>query len=110
MLRGDGLEMKSKAEIIDALKQCNDIQYHCIECPYDRNNSRAECVDELFNDIITLLSKSDFEVMEEIFCKSNKTFCGEYTAANGHHVLEIHPRLDDDYRTLIRFDEEGNIV
>lgn len=100
--------MKSKPEVIDALKRCKMREWSCDECSYFPLGDH--CWDALHSDILELLNKSDFEVMEEIFSKSNKTLCGVYTAANGHHVLEIHPRLDDDYRAVIRFDEEDNIL
>ena len=100
--------MKSKAEILKAVDTCVHIDRSCSECPYC--DDTKDCVNHLVADFRAILNKSDFEVMEEIFLKANKTLYKEYTAANGHHVLEIYPRLDDDYRTLIRFDEEGNII
>ena len=100
--------MKSKAEILKAVDTCVHIDRSCSECPYC--DDTKDCVNHLVADFRAILNKSDFEVMEEIFGKSNKTLCGAYIAANGHHVLEIHPRLDDDYRAVIRFDEEDNIL
>lgn len=101
--------MYTKEQVIKGLQCCiirdPDDKPRCNDCPFDGN-----CVNRLKMAALEFLIKSDFEVMEEIFYKANKTICGEYTAANGHHVLEIHLRLDDDYRALIRFDEEGNIL
>ena len=101
--------MKSKAEIIDALKRCRDLVNHCSGCPYNNNNnhSNAECIDELFDDVIAIINKSDFEVVEEVLTRSKEQdwngtgFHGEYYELERLDSMEVPP---------IRFDGEGNIL
>ena len=96
--------MKSKAEIIDALKRCKEEQCHCGGCPYFPEDS---CVDLLFDDVISLLNKSDFEVVEEVLTRSKEQdwngagFYGEYYELERLDSMEVPP---------IRFDGEGNIL
>lgn len=99
--------MKSKAEIADALKKCNDLVNHCSECPYNNNNSSEECIGELLNDTIILLNKSDFEVVEEVLTRSKNQDWFGIGYQGGGYELE---RLDNVETPPIMFDGEGNIL
>ena len=96
--------MKSKVEIIDALKRCKEEQCHCDGCPYFPEDS---CVDSLFDDVISLLNKSDFEVVEEVLQRSKKhDWLGTGISGEGY-TLEL---LDVFGAPIINFDGEGNIL
>lgn len=94
--------MKSKAEMADAL-QIHMLAPDCKGCAYlhDVANGSFECYKEMMDDIITLLNKSDFEVMKEILKRSKEAGYYHYTAMSGRECLEI---------PFLRFDEEGNIL
>lgn len=90
--------MKSEVEITDALNRCKIEHCKCGECPY---NDIRNCSGELMKDVLTLLNKSDFEVMKEILKRSKEAGYYHYTAMSGRECLEI---------PFLRFDEEGNIL
>lgn len=103
--------MKSKAEIVDAIKKCNDFVNHCSECPYNNNNSSEECIGELLNDTIILLNKSDFEVLSEIIKRgTGYDFCC-HSAPGLIAGIELG-NPDERYMPPVKiiFDKEGNII
>ena len=103
--------MKSKAEIADALKKCNDFVNHCSECPYNNNNSSEECIGELLNDIIILLRKSDFEVLSEIISRTKRFDFECHEGPKGLMLIKLqNPAARDCLPVNIRFDKEGNIL
>ena len=91
--------MKSKAEIIDALKRCRMKEWTCDQCKYYPLGDH--CWDALHSDLLEYLSKSDFEAMKEILKRSKEAGYHHYTAISGIECLEI---------PFLRFDEEGNIL
>ena len=97
--------MKSKVEIIDALKRCKEEQCHCDGCPYFPEDS---CVDSLFDDVISLLNKSDFEVIKEILDRSKLSAEGRVDYYNQHDWSIIS--LDGYEEVDLEFDSEGNIL
>lgn len=99
--------MKSKAEILKAVDTCIFLGGSCCDCPYF---DELDCVNQISKDLHALLNKSDFDIMCDVLAKSETTLAGEYTAMSGHKVIEIHPRVLDENRALIRFDNEGNIL
>lgn len=103
--------MKSKAEIIDALKRCKEEQCHCNGCSYypsDYCDGSYYCVEALFDDILAILIKSDFEVMKEILGRSRLYAKVRVDHYNQHDWSIIS--LDGYDGVDIEFDEEGNIL
>lgn len=98
--------MKSKVEIIDALKRCKEEQCHCDGCPYFPEDS---CVDSLFDDVISLLNKSDFEVMKEIL-KRSEEYHNEYSyeiQGNDYPTIILHRGTQ---MLWVDFDNKGSIL
>lgn len=94
--------MKSKAEMADSLQICMlapDCK-GCKYCPVVADES-CKCRKEMIDDIISILNKSDFEVMKEILKHSKEAGYHHYTAMSGRECLEI---------PFLRFDSEGNIL
>lgn len=100
--------MKSKAEIIDALQICM-LTPDCKGCAYhpDVVDESCNCNREMIEDIINILSKSDFEVVEEVLQRSKKhDWLGTGISGEGY-TLEL---LDVFDAPTINFDGEGNIL
>lgn len=98
--------MKSKVEIIDAINRCGQFENHCDGCPYGDSGDRI-CIDLLFDDIISIFNKSDFEVVEEVLTRSKKQdWLGTGFHGRGYEL----ERLDDVEVPHITFDGEGNIL
>lgn len=99
--------MKSKAEIIEALK-CH-MGGDCSECSYREGWHTCNPTPErgLFADILALLNKSDFEVVEEVLTRSkNQDWFGTGYQGGGYEL----ERLDNVETPPIMFDGEGNIL
>lgn len=100
--------MKSKAEIIDAINRCGQFENHCDGCPYGDFGDRI-CIDLMFDDIISIINKSDFEIMKEILGRATQVKADSYVPVSGEgNVIEVSSSKDEV--AWIWFDEEGNIL
>lgn len=100
--------MKSKAEIIDALKRCKEEQCRCDGCSYYPEDS---CDDSLFSDVISLLNKSDFEVLSEIISRTKRFDFECHEGPRGLMLIRLqNPAARDCLPVNIRFDKRGNIL
>lgn len=103
--------MKSKAEIVEALK------YHmsgdCSECSYREGWHTCNLTPErgLFADILALLNKSDFEVLSEIISRTKRFDFECHEGPKGLMLIKLqNPAARDCLPVNIRFDKEGNIL
>lgn len=96
--------MKSKAEILKAVDTCIVRLFSCYDCPYF---DTLDCVNQVSKDLHALLSKSDFEVVEEVLTRSKEQdWFGTGVHGEGYEL----ERLDSFETPPIIFDGEGNII
>lgn len=104
--------MKSKAEMADAIQICM-LTPDCKGCAYhsDTTDGSSKCRREMIEDIINILSKSDFEVLSEIISR-NKRFDFEcHEGPKGLMWIKLqNPAARDCLPVDIRFDKGGNIL
>lgn len=100
--------MKSKAEIIDAINRCGQFENHCDGCPYGDFGDEI-CIDLLFDDIISIFNKSDFEITKEILGRATQVKADNYVPVSGEgNVIEVSSSKDEV--AWIWFDKDGNIL
>lgn len=100
--------MRSIAEIVDAFKRCNSFENRCKGCTYEKYTNE-ECIHKLFNDIILILDKSDFEVMKEILERSEE-YHNDYSyeiQGNDYPTIILHRGTQ---MLWVDFDDKGNIL
>ena len=101
--------MKSKAEVIDALKRCRMKEWTCDQCKYYPLGDH--CWDALHSDILEYLSKSDFEVLSEIISRTKRFDFECHEGPKGLMLIKLqNPAARDCLPVNIRFDKEGNII
>ena len=101
--------MKSKAEIVEALK-CH-MSGDCSECSYREGWHTCNPTPErgLFADILAFLNKSDFEVMKEILERSEE-YHNDYSyeiQGNDYPTIILHR---DTQMLWVDFDNKGDIL
>ena len=102
--------MKSKTEIIDAINRCGQFENHCDGCPYGDFGDRI-CIDLMFDDIISIINKNDFEVVKEVLDKSLILDWERYSEDDDYYRTKRLSAKDARGTVYeLAFDAEGNIL